>query len=133
MIERIALVLVLALVGLVVYRLLNRYQVRRVSAGASHDPLLADYNRGQPGVMLFTADFCQPCKTQQMPALKRLTQEMDVQVIQVDVEAEPDAAERWGVLSLPTTYILDESGQPRHVNHGVTSTEKLKQQIEGLA
>jgi hypothetical protein len=45
------------------------------------------------------------------------------------VQANPQAASLWGVLSLPTTYILDHQGQPREVNYGVASTEKLKKQL----
>jgi len=35
-------------------------------------------------------------------------------------------------LSVPTTYLIDRGGQPRHVNHGVASAEKLMTQIQDI-
>lgn len=131
MVERVILTLVIVGGLVVAYRVFNWSQKRRV---APTDPLLSSFMNGMPGVVLFTADHCAPCKLQQRPALQRLKAEtQELQVIEVDVEADPDAAQRWGVLSLPTTYILDKTGIPRVINHGVTSTEKLKQQLESIA
>jgi hypothetical protein len=39
-------------------------------------------------------------------------------------------ADYWGVLSAPTTFIIDARGQPRAVNHGLASMEKLLRQLE---
>lgn len=132
MIERLFIVLLLLAIGWVLYAGFKHWRVNVARATAKIDPLLADFRMGVPGVVLFTADYCAPCTYQQKPALARLATETDVQIFQVDVQANPDVAERWGVLSLPTTYILDRQGQPRDVNHGVTSTEVLKRQLEGL-
>jgi hypothetical protein len=71
---------------------------------------------------------------QQRPAIQRLLSEMGdgVQVIEVDALEQPEAADRWGVLSIPTTFILDRQGQPREINYGVARAEKLKHQLQGL-
>jgi protein-disulfide isomerase-like protein with CxxC motif len=53
-----------------------------------------------------------------------------VQVIEIDASERKDLADEWGVLSVPTTFILDKKGQPRQVNHGVTRAEKLLAQLE---
>jgi hypothetical protein len=53
-----------------------------------------------------------------------------IQVIEVDAAAQPELADYWGVLSVPTTFIIDARGRPRRVNHGVASAEKLERQIE---
>jgi hypothetical protein len=50
----------------------------------------------------------------------------------VDATQDPDAADRWGVFSAPTTFVLDKGGNPRHVNRGVASTERLKEQLGSL-
>ena len=50
--------------------------------------------------------------------------------LEVDVENQPDLASHWGVLSVPTTFIIDLEGRPRRVNHGVARETKLRQQIE---
>jgi hypothetical protein len=53
-----------------------------------------------------------------------------LQVIEIDAVAQPDLADHWGVLSVPTTFIIDGYGQVRRVNHGVASADKLHAQIE---
>ena len=136
MIERLVILGILIVVGIVAYRLYRALHVQYAAAGAAHDPLLRHYRKGIPAVMLFTADFCYPCISQQQPAIQRLIEQVgkeQVQYIQVNVEADPESAQRWGVMSLPTTFILDGAGTPRTVNHGVTSTEKLIQQLEAVA
>ena len=87
---------------------------------------------GVPAILYFTTPTCAPCKTLQRPALARLKDRLGdgLQVIEVDASARPDLADYWGVLSVPTTFIIDRRGRPRRVNHGVASTEKLFKQIE---
>jgi thiol-disulfide isomerase/thioredoxin len=131
MIERLILTIFIFVALAAGYRIFNTWQIRRV---AQTDPLLSNFAVGMPGVVLFTADYCAPCKFQQRPALQHLLEQVgSVQFIEVNVEADPDAAQRWGVMSLPTTYILDKTGMPRAVNHGVTSAEKLRQQLEAIS
>lgn len=91
----------------------------------------------QPGktvIVFFTTPDCAPCKSMQHPALMRLQQlEGDkVQVIEINAYEKPEIAKNWGVMSVPTTFVLDSSGKPRIVNHGVASTEKLLDQIRKL-
>ena len=129
MIERILILVALAAIGIVAYRAFNLWKLRRIN---EHDQLFANFAPGKPGVVLFTAEYCYPCITQQKPAIRSLVEQMAVQIIEVDVEKNPEVAQRWGVLSLPTTFILDRDGKPRDINHGVTSTEKLKRQLEAV-
>jgi len=53
-------------------------------------------------------------------------------VIEIDAAEQPDLAVQWGVMSVPTTFVLDAAGAPRFVNHGVTPTEKLLRQVATL-
>jgi thiol-disulfide isomerase/thioredoxin len=100
---------------------------------AAHNTLgLKEFRPGRPAVLYFTMEGCIPCRTTQRPALG-LLREMtasQVQIIEVDVVAQADLANEWGVLSVPTTFIIDQEGQPRQVNHGVALTEKLLDQLE---
>jgi len=138
MIERVIILAVLVVLGMVAWQVLNRQRVRKATTAVLScptDPYLMNFRAGVPGVVLFTADYCYPCKSQQQPAIRNLVDQLGtdkVQCFQVDVEANPDVAQRWGVLSLPTTFILDGNGTPREVNHGVTPAQKLKRQIEAL-
>jgi len=125
-----------AIVGLMIaaYGLLRRWQVRRAARIAPADPLLAALRPGVPAILYFTTPTCAPCKTRQRPALRALQMDLRdaVQVIEVDASEQPEAAMRWGVLSVPTTFILDRQGRPRQVNHGVADVDKLKRQLAGI-
>jgi len=87
---------------------------------------------GVPAVLYFTTPTCIPCKTIQRPALIKLQERLSdsIQVIEVDAAAQPELANYWGVLSVPTTFIIDSRGRPRRVNHGVSRADKLQKQIE---
>lgn len=133
MIERTLLTLVLLAIGFVAYQVFTRYHVGRAAATASADPLLRDLRPGIPAIVYFTTPMCVPCQTQQMPALNRLQTELgehNVQIVKIDASENPDAADRWGVFSAPTTFVLDSRRQVREVNHGVADAPKLKRQLE---
>lgn len=134
MIERLIILIALAAAGILTYQGFRQWQVWRAARFAPTDPLLAERRPDIPAILYFTTPMCAPCKTQQRPALHRLLDELgdQIQVIEVNAIEQTDAADRWGVLSVPTTFILDKAGRPRQINHGVTSAEKLKHQLEGL-
>jgi thioredoxin 1 len=96
---------------------------------------LENLRPGVPAILYFTTPGCVPCKTVQRPALARLQEHLgdSVQVIEVDAAAQPNLADYWGVLSVPTTFIIDARGQARRVNHGVASADKLQAQIKAVA
>ena len=134
MIERL---LILALVGAgawLAYHAVCCWQTRRATHAAARDPLLDTLRPGVPAIVYFTSPTCAPCRTQQRPAIQRLLDELNdrVQVIEVNALNQPYAARRWGVLSIPTTFVLDGGGTLRQINHGVTGADELKQQLRGL-
>jgi hypothetical protein len=55
-----------------------------------------------------------------------------LQVVEIDATERPDLAKTWGVMSVPTTFLLDAHGKPRYVNNGVTRAEKLMEQLQTL-
>jgi thioredoxin 1 len=113
-------------------RALERLRVESESPAAHFFP---NYVANKPGVVLFTADYCGPCKHRQRPTIQKVIAhfgEQTIQFILVDVDELPEVANRWGVMSLPTTVILDKAGQPVHINHGVTPQETLQHQLQQL-
>jgi len=117
--------------GLLLYRLVSYLTLRRAGM---HSPGFERASHGKPVLLYFTTPTCTPCKTIQRPAIRRL-QELaggQVEVVEIDASARPDLATQWGVLSVPTTFLIDANGKPRHVNYGVTGTEKLLDQLNEL-
>ena len=88
----------------------------------------------KPVIVYFTTPDCAPCKTIQRPALNKLSSLMGdkLQVIEIDATQRPDLAHQWGVMSVPTTFLLDARGEARYVNNGVARVEKLMEQLQTL-
>ena len=125
---RLALTVGLILMGWLAFRLTQRLNLQRAGK-VSHQ--IESGQSELPTIVYFTTPDCVPCKVAQRPALHRLEEMLDhrLQVIEVNTYERPDMAREWGVMSVPTTFILDEQGKPRQVNYGVTPAEKLYEQV----
>ena len=88
----------------------------------------------KPVLVYFTTPDCAPCKTIQRPAINRVSHLLgeELEVIEIDATERPDLAKAWGVMSVPTTFVLDTRGEARFVNNGVARAEKLLEQIQTL-
>ena len=88
----------------------------------------------KPVLVYFTTPDCAPCKTIQRPAINRISSLLgeQVEVIEIDATQRPDLAKVWGVMSVPTTFVLDATGEARYVNNGIARAEKLLEQIQTL-
>lgn len=129
LLERLVWALGIIAVALAAYFIFNRFTLNRADGRVRR---LESYRPGLPAVVYFTTPTCGPCRTMQRPVLRQLQSNFGrwFQVIEVDASARPDLASEWGVVSVPTTFIIDASGKPRYVNHGVATAEKLIQQLE---
>ena len=132
---RLGLALVLITVGVGLYWGWNKLQLRRLGGRrVAHESLrgLEGLRSGVSGILYFTTPDCQVCITAQKPALQRLQADLGdgLQVVEVDASAQTDLADYWGVLSVPTTFIIGTDGRPHSMNHGLTSKEKLLHQIQ---
>ena len=122
----IAILLVFGGLGLILfYQRWLRLRIRPLLPGLGH------LDSHAFTLVYFTTPTCAPCKTIQRPAIESLKKILGnaLQVIEIDASERPDMASRWGVLSVPTTFIIDPYGEVRHVNHGVVRAEKLLLQI----
>ena len=88
----------------------------------------------KPVLVYFTTPDCAPCKTIQRPAINRVSHVLgeELEVVEIDATQRPDLAKAWGVMSVPTTFVLDTRGEARYVNNGVARAEKLLEQIQTL-
>ena len=126
--QRIFWTLFIVSLGLSLYYLGNRWILFR----AARQTVPGIIRLGIPTLLYFTTPTCAPCKTVQRPAIERLKELAGdrLQVVEIDAASQPEIARQWGVLSVPTTFILDEEGKPRHVNHGITPTDTLVKEFE---
>jgi thioredoxin 1 len=87
--------------------------------------------KGKPGLIVFGSTACAACVHVQNPAAQRLEAAMGgtIQVVHVDVDDQPSMAGRFGIMSLPTVFILDATATVRRVNHGLVSHDELKRQL----
>lgn len=131
MLERILLAAGLVLLGWLGYRLFSSLQLKR-NQGSSLG--LPGYQPGVATILYFTTPTCAPCRTIQKPALATIRERYGraVDILQIDATSQPELADQWGVLSVPTTFVIDQTGQPRGVNHGVTRADKLQAQLEAI-
>lgn len=124
---RFLIAVVLIGFGVALYALNNRRMLNRAPKNSLGET-------GKPVLLYFTTPTCVPCKTVQKPAIAQIKEKLGemLNVIEIDATQQPEMAERWGVLSVPTTFVIDSRGQARHVNHGVARADKLLKQINGL-
>jgi thioredoxin 1 len=121
MLERLLItigVVAVAVAGYWIYTQVHRRRASSVEAGATEGPR----------VLYFRSDHCTSCETQ-AELLAELDAEMRGIIEPVDVDAEPDRAQAYGVLTLPTTLVMDPSGEVQQINYGVTKPEKLRKQL----
>jgi len=59
----------------------------------------------------FGAEWCSPCRSIQTVLEKVATEwEGDVEVYNLDVDVDPETADKWLVRSVPTLVLIDEEG-----------------------
>lgn len=128
---RFALALIIIGVGAFAYWIVNQ---RLLIRARNNVFTLLGTLPNKPVLVYFTTPECVPCKTIQRPAIQHIADIFGdgLDVIEIDATVRPELAERWGVLSVPTTFVLDARGEARYVNNGVARTEKLLEQIKTL-
>ena len=134
----IIIAVAIALIGLatVIGRLIALRQSMQRAAEQAANVETADLNLGLsttgPTILHFSASWCGPCE-----AVRRVVEQVCEQVpgvahVEVDMDANPEAAKRLSVLSLPTTIIFDSGGHPRYRAGGVPSTGDLRAAVQRL-
>ena len=83
-------------------------------------------------ILAFSSEDCVQCHRLQNPVLQRILAERGgtVGVIDVHAPTSPELTERYSVLTLPTTVVLDETGRARAINYGFANSARLSKQID---
>jgi thiol-disulfide isomerase/thioredoxin len=131
LLERLAFALGLILFGVLAYRLYGWFVLRRLTRNQLG---LDGFQLGKPAILYFTDPGCAPCHAIQDPALEQIASQYgdQLQIIKVQALERPELANTWGVLSLPTTFIIDAKGHPRGINHGAARAPRLTDQLSAI-
>jgi thioredoxin-like negative regulator of GroEL len=92
-------------------------------------------SRNGPTVVHFSAPWCSPC-TQVRRVVNQVCADLrdlgDVAHLEIDMDANPAAARRLSVLSLPTTFVFDAEGRQRYRAAGVPKADDLRSALTPL-
>lgn len=110
--------------------------IREIDAGSDQDAdadiAALGLSRRGPTVVHFSAPWCGPCDR-----VRRVVEQVcedldDVAHVEVDLDANPETARRYSVLSLPTTLIFDVDGRQRYRTSGVPNAADLRSALKPL-
>jgi hypothetical protein len=85
-------------------------------------------------ILAFSSDDCRQCHEMQIPALQRVldARGSKVSVAEVDAPNSPDLTQRYRILTLPSTVIMDAAGRTHAVNYGFANTQRLLDQVDEI-
>jgi hypothetical protein len=83
-------------------------------------------------ILAFSSDDCRQCHEMQIPALQRVLDARGsrVSVAEVDAPNSPDLTQRYRILTLPSTVVMDAAGRTHAVNYGFANTQLLLDQVD---
>lgn len=99
---------------------------------AGADVAALGLSRNGPTVVHFSAPWCGPCDR-----VRRVVEQVcddlgEVAHVEIDLDANPETARRYSVLSLPTTLIFDVDGRQRYRTSGVPNAADLRSALKPL-
>ncbi|HEU5348425.1 MAG TPA: thioredoxin family protein [Ktedonobacterales bacterium] len=85
-------------------------------------------------ILVFSSDDCAQCHRLQAPAVQKVLAARGpaVTIVAVDAPSSPELTERYQILTLPSTAILDASGKTHAINYGFANSTKLLRQIDDV-
>lgn len=83
-------------------------------------------------ILAFSSADCHQCHELQIPALQRVLEARGtkVSVAEVDAPNSPDLTQRYRVLTVPSTVVMDAQGRAHAVNYGFANTQRLLEQVD---
>lgn len=89
-------------------------------------------SRTGPTIVHFSAVWCGPCTGVRKVVHQVCSDMPDVAHVEIDMDANPVAARKLSVLSLPTTFIFDADGRQRFRASGVPKAGDLRSALQPL-
>jgi thiol-disulfide isomerase/thioredoxin len=106
--------------------------LRETRTGSQQDAADLGLSEMGPTVVHFSAAWCGPCASVRRVVDQVCADLPDVSHVEVDIDANPAAAKRLSVLSLPTTLIFDAEGRQRYRSAGVPKVGDLRAALQPL-
>jgi thiol-disulfide isomerase/thioredoxin len=85
-----------------------------------------------PTILHFSAVWCGPCAAVRRVVAGVCADLPAVAHVELDLDANPEAARKLSVLSLPTTFVFDADGRQRYRASGVPTAADLRSALEPL-
>jgi len=128
----VAALAVAALIGWLMTRRAGQVQATDPTASEAVDTSDLGLSADGPTVVHFSASWCGPC-AQVRRVVDQVCDDLDqVGHVEIDMDANPGAARRLSVLSLPTTFIFDADGRQRYRTAGVPKADDLRSALAPL-
>ena len=115
----------MSLAALAARRLAARRRQRVIAA-----PPTPELATGRPAILYFHGDRCSDCVVQERELDELLTARPEI-AIRAD-HAPSALSARFGVLTVPTTVVLDGGGRAHAVNYGLARRETLERQLGAI-
>jgi thiol-disulfide isomerase/thioredoxin len=140
MIERLLIVLALALVVIAAVAAVRAWSVRRI-AGLAAGQTYGLWNAlgaapdGRPSLIVFSTPSCTACRTAQHPAVEAVAARFGetLRVLKVDLSRQPAVGHAFKVLTAPTTVVLTGDGRLGSFNNGFAPADQLVAQVSAVA
>ena len=130
MLERLIVSFVIILISTGAVVTFRHLHVRRVGRITVDDEMDVD---DWPTLLYFRSDSCAPCVTQNYYLQDLASQyENRLAIRKIDADIDRDVASKYGIFTLPTTLFVDQGGEVKYINYGLTPTNRLAQQLENL-
>ena len=85
-------------------------------------------------IIYFTTSTSVLCETVQRPAIRKLQDRLGngLEVLVIDITRQPELANYWGIYTVPTTILIDPTGELIHINRGSVRAETLLLQMYSI-
>ena len=135
---RLAILVLVSIIALAIVQSGRRFVAQRKQRVLTAAPV-AQYEMDTKGnarisILAFSSEDCRQCHQLQTPALKRVIEARGelVSIIEVDAPSSPELTERYQVLTVPTTIVLDATGKAHAVNYGFANAKRLLEQVDSV-
>jgi len=80
---------------------------------------------GRPAAVVFSAPGCIECRLQKA----QLSQLPGLRLVELDVSRDRGAAREFGVMTAPTTVVIDQGGRVLGAHHGLVAAGEVARQL----